>query len=116
MQHEEPVYTFHHSFINPSSGKVTITRRVADLPNPLVENTREDPDVAVFSDAYEEIVHWKANLFDVPTCAVGRRFFKELTRWLQNFNAETKFRSIAIKTFMILPALLLQKPSAKAKE
>ena len=55
------------------------------------------------------------NLFEVPSSAVGRRFVKELTTWLQHFSAETKFRPIAIKTFLILPALLLQKPSANSK-
>jgi hypothetical protein len=51
----------------------------------------------------------------VPTCKTGRTFVKELSTWLEHFNVGSVYRSIAVKTFIILPALLLQKPSAKSK-
>ena len=78
------------------------------------------PEVAHFKQqidsVYDKIVHWKKNLFELPTCSIGRQFVKELCSWLQHFNNETEYQCIAIKTFVVLPALLLQKPSAKSKK
>ena len=99
---------------------IRIARRAADIPSPVpTPGGGTDDEVSALSEsvstAYETIVHWRKNLFEVPSSAVGRRFVKELTTWLKHFSAETKFRPIAIKTFLILPALLLQKPSANSK-
>ena len=67
------------------------------------------------STIYDEVVHWRKNLFDVPTCKAGKMFVKELANWLEHFNVASVYRCIAVKTFIILPALILQKPSAKSK-
>lgn len=100
-------------------GDICIRQRAADLPVPDPEPPCDDQEIKNLSDqiasAYEEIVGWRKNLFEVPTCAVGRRFVRELASWLENFNARTKYREFAITSFIILPALLLQKPSAKSK-
>ena len=63
----------------------------------------------------KKIVRWRKNIFDVPTYAVGRRFVKLLLTLLSHFNNQTKYGAIAMKTFLILPALLLQKPSRASK-
>ena len=39
----------------------------------------------------------------------------ELAFWLRQFNKGTKLNGVALKMVMIIPALLLQKPSAKSK-
>ena len=71
-----------------------------------------------FDQIYEEMVKWKENIFLVPTGKAGKTFIKLITEWLNNFNIANTFQGIAMKVVMVLPNLLLQKPSAtsKAKE
>ena len=77
---------FLYSFI-ANDGAVVIRERTPDIPNSVhpVELCA-DNEVKTFTDlintAYEDIVQWRKNLFEVPTCAVGRRFVKELAVWL----------------------------------
>ena len=66
--------------------------------------------------AYDQIGCYRKNLFNVPSGTVGKEFVKELTFWLSQLNsAGSNLNSIALKCFMILPALILQKPHAKSK-
>lgn len=44
-----------------------------------------------------------------------RLFINELFLWLDHYNRETAFKCIALKVFMTLPCLLLQKPSRNCK-
>ena len=67
------------------------------------------------SGIYEEAVHWRPNLMKVPTNGIGKQFVRELSTWLEHFNDDTPYHCIAMKTFMILPALVLQKPCSKIK-
>ena len=46
---------------------------------------------------------------------VGCDFINEISFWLKQINGKTNLRTIAIKAFMVLPALVLQKPSVKSK-
>ena len=71
--------------------------------------------VELIDKAYNEIVKWKKNLFLVPTGNKGKELISELAYWLEQFNKDTTFKSISIKVFMVLPSLLLQKPSANSK-
>ena len=54
-------------------------------------------------------------MFNVPSGAAGKNFIREMTRlielWLQEHKHLCK---IALKLFMIMPAVLLQKPSRKS--
>ena len=71
--------------------------------------------VAKTTEIYNEIVHYRRNLFKVPSGKAGKEYIMELTYWLHQFNASTKLNGIALKVFIILPSLLLQKPSARSK-
>ena len=66
--------------------------------------------------AYQEIVHWKKNSFDVPHGSVGKHFVAELA-WL--FRAAvgegSSLESIALKAVFVVCVLLLQKPSCASK-
>ena len=64
---------------------------------------------------YKEIVFFRNNLFKLHSGKAGKMFIDELTFWIQQFNRKTKLNKVAMKIFMTLPALLLQKPSAKSK-
>ena len=62
------------------------------------------------NDAYSKIVHWKHNLFMIPSGAQGKRFVGELARLFNAFASESALEVFAIKAAMTMPALLLQKP------
>ena len=64
---------------------------------------------------YGEIVFFRKNLFKIPSGKAGKEFIQELTFWMRQFNGVSKLNGVALKVFMILPALLLQKPSPKSK-
>ena len=38
-----------------------------------------------------------------------------LSFWIKQFNADSDLNSVALKAFMVLPTLILQKPSATSK-
>ena len=64
---------------------------------------------------YEEVVHWRKNLFKLPSGAAGKRYIKELTRLIDIWNADSHpLSNVSLKLSMIMPALLLQKPSKKS--
>lgn len=71
--------------------------------------------VQVIEGCYEEVVHWKRNLFKVPSGRAGKSFVRELTRMFQAYADASALESMALQAAMVMPALLLQKPHAKSK-
>ena len=67
------------------------------------------------NDVYDEIVHYRRNIFNVPSGRAGKSFIEELTFWIKQFNSDSDLNSVALKAFMVLPTLILQKPSATSK-
>ena len=61
------------------------------------------------------LILWKKNLFKVPLGKSGKNFILELAKWLEHYNTKSNYQNIALKVFMVLPALLLQKPSKTSK-
>ena len=58
----------------------------------------------------------RRNIFKIPSRKAEKKYIKELTFWLRQFNSpKSKLNSIALKAFMSLPTLILQKPSLKSK-
>ena len=70
------------------------------------------------SSIYEKIVYWKKNIFLLPTGKRGRCFINERTRLIDTWIRGLLLKNIALKAVMIMPCLLLQKPSkySKAKD
>ena len=65
---------------------------------------------------YEKLVFMKRNLFNLPSGNAGKLFIREVTFWLKQFNSlNSKYNSMAMKVFMVLPGLLLQKPFQASK-
>jgi len=65
--------------------------------------------------AYAEIVHWRRNVFLLPSGKVGRDFVRELSRLFTAYAERQPIELIAMKAAMTMPALLLQKPDIKSK-
>ena len=47
--------------------------------------------------ARAECVHWKRNVFNVPSGSVGKSFVCEMVRLLTAFNDRSPWKSIALK-------------------
>ena len=75
----------------------------------------EDEFTKAIDSAYAQVVHWRPNLFKVPSGACGKQFVAELTRLFDAFAQESDLEAIALKAAMTLPSLTLQKPHAKSK-
>ena len=69
----------------------------------------------VIDAAYAEVVHWRRNVFQVPSGAAGKEFVAKLTRLFYAYAEQTALESVALTAVMVLPVLLLQKPHAHSK-
>ena len=65
--------------------------------------------------AYNEAVHWRRNIFKVPSGKAGKEFTLELARLFRSYGQASSLECIAIKAAMLMPVLLLQKPSRTSK-
>ena len=64
---------------------------------------------------YNEIVHWRRNIFPLPTGRAGKMFVSELARLFNAYYPGSSLEGIALKAVMSLPILILQKPFSKSK-
>ena len=69
----------------------------------------------ILDSTYDEVVFWKKNFFLLPSGSAGKKFIREMTRLINAWNNNTALKNIALKAVMIMPSLLLQKPSFKSK-
>ena len=67
------------------------------------------------STVYEQIVYWKKNLFLLPSGKAGKQYIDETTKLMNEWVQESPLKDIAFKAIMIMPNLLLQKPSKNSK-
>ena len=69
------------------------------------------PDVnQVLSSAYAEAVHFRGNLFEVPSGAVGSEFVRLIASYYQMFGSRGAGAGVAIQAAMVATQLLLQRP------
>ena len=64
---------------------------------------------------YEKIVYWKNNLPLLPSRCAEKQFIEETTKLLNEWLHDLPVKDTAFKAIMIMPSLLLQKPSKKSK-
>ena len=64
---------------------------------------------------YEQVVYWKKNLFLLPSGKAGKQYIDETTKLMNEWLHESTLKNIAFKAIMIMPNLLLQKPSKNSK-
>ena len=67
------------------------------------------------NSAYEEVIHWKRNIFLIPFGSIGKAFVQELARLFQAFADGSSLECVVMTATSILPILLLQKPSKNSK-
>ena len=60
-------------------------------------------------------MHWKKNLFKLPSGVHGKRFVTEINKLINDWNLNISLESFSIKAAIALPPLLRQKPSKSSK-
>ena len=64
----------------------------------------------MIDEAYELIVLWRKNIFAIPTGSIGKRFILAMKKMVDSWNNGDDYSSFALKSLMVMPQLLLQKP------
>ena len=64
---------------------------------------------------YEKVFYWKKNLFLLPTGKSRKLYIDESVKLLNSWVEGTALHNIAFMAIMIVPNLLLQKPSKNSK-
>ena len=67
------------------------------------------------SSAYAEVVHWRRNIFTVPSGNAGKKFVNELSTLYRAYAEGSALECIALKAITVMSLLLLQKPHNKSK-
>ena len=71
--------------------------------------------INTISQAYDEVVRWRKNLFLVPFGKAGNQFVTELARLFRAVADGSSLECIALKASTVLTILALQKPYRKSK-
>ena len=88
---------------------------ISPIPDIPYNNLNGNEFADIINRVYNDITTWRKNIFLVPTGKQGKLFINLLTFWIEQFNINSSFKGIALKTYMVLPSLLLQKPSKNSK-
>ena len=65
--------------------------------------------------AYDEVVHWRRNIFLLPSGKFGKEFIRVLTSLFTAYSQGSALESVALEAIMVACVLLLQKPHSKSK-
>lgn len=93
---------------------------VVDKPSMITWGTRSDGSLiviptSIITDAYNEIVTWRKNVFLVPYGKTGKEFIDQVTSHINDWNSNSDQQHISLKAAFVLLAVALQKPSPKSK-
>lgn len=67
------------------------------------------------NNAYSRVVHWRRNIFAVPSGNAGSAFVRELARLFNAYAVGSALESVSLKATTCLCILLLQKPNRFSK-
>ena len=79
------------------------------------ENVDDETFRKEIHDQYTRMSVWRRNLFQVPKGSISKSFINELTSTVDLWNNNSSYRNVALKMFMLLPDLLLQRANHKSK-
>ena len=78
-------------------------------------NHSQEELAQIINAVYEEIVFWRINPFMLPSGAAGKNVIREMTRLIEAWVGEDNYLSeSALKALMVMPALMMQKPTRKS--
>ena len=114
MEHPNPIVEV--SFIEPTiQANIPEFVRAETVPSTDYNNIDKVTFAKTINEIFEDTITWKKNLFLVPTGKAGKEYITLKAEWLNKFNTGSTHKYLALKTFFILPNLLLQKPSPTSK-
>ena len=91
----------------------------AEVPDPILKaqwgQLKGTAIVDKVNEIYLEVVRWRRNIFNLPTCKAGEEFIAELARIFNHFSSGSQFERIAFTMAAIIFPLVLQKPSQGSK-
>ena len=70
--------------------------------------------IQIANAVYEEVVFWRKTPFKLPSGAAGKNFLREVARLMNLWTDNKPLSEVALNLVMVMPALLLQKPSRKS--
>ena len=70
---------------------------VPTVPNQDYNNVDKIRFATTINAIYEDTLHWRKNLFLVPTGKSGKEYIKLKTEWLNKFNTGSSFQCLALK-------------------
>lgn len=120
----EPAWSSVHLPIWIRSRWKYVQRHTLELPsfasaNPYNQfkwGENDGEKIAAYIDSiYTQIVHWKHNLFKVPSGKYGKVFVQELACLFNAYGEASAMELVALKAAMIFLALVLQKPFKSSK-
>ena len=68
--------------------------RCDNLPTTKWHDYTAEQFVKLINTTYDDIIHWKKNLFKLPNGKASRLFVNELSLWLDYYNRGTDFKCI----------------------
>ena len=71
--------------------------------------------MSLLNRTYDEVVHWRKNVFHLPSGKFGKMFVSELSRLFNAYYPGSCLEGVTLKAAMTLPILVLQKPFATSK-
>ena len=102
--------------MHPQNQTANSVRQDAQLAEPDFQWGKKDGKAFcdLISSAYNEVPHWRRNIFMVPSGKVGKSFVRELATLYQAYADASVLECIALKACTVVQCLL-QKPHAKSK-
>ena len=101
--------------VNEDQSISIIDNLVRDVPDFIWGEMSADIFIRDLNFIYEKTVYWKKNIFKLPSGSTGKKFIRECTRLIKSWTSKSALRDIAWKCIMVMPHILLQKPSKDSK-
>ena len=81
----------------------------------LEDNLEDTSAVKMFKDIFNWTSNWRRNVFNVPSGRLGKEYVSEMTRLIEIWCNKHENSSYALYGLMLMPKLILQKPSKNVK-
>ena len=67
------------------------------------------------SEAYQTIVQWRRNIFELPYGEIGKDFISEMSKCIKGYANDAAMKCVTLKVALVMPPLLLQHPHSRSK-
>ena len=78
-------------------------------------NYKEPEFVEMLNTVYDKVVFWRKNIFLLPSGRSGKLYIEETTRLINSWTHNSPLQDVVFKAIMVMPSILLRKPSRNSK-